>query len=163
MTTKLSSTVVDRMQSHSPQYDVTWLIRRLFRAMAQLADTYLQAHGLSAADRAVLEFLYPDAALSVPAIATRYQVSRQHIQVTVNALLEDGFLESRPNPRHKRSPLFALTHVGRELFRKIRAAESELLDQLFADIPMDDIECTRRTLQAMYFHNLKQGESNESY
>jgi DNA-binding MarR family transcriptional regulator len=151
------------MQSQSPQYDVTWLIRRLFRAMAQLADTYLQAHGLSAADRAVLEFLYPDAALSVPAIATRYQVSRQHIQVTVNALLEDGFLESRPNPRHKRSPLFALTHVGRELFRKIRAAESALLDQLFADIPMDDIECTRRTLQAMYFHNLKQGESNEPY
>jgi DNA-binding MarR family transcriptional regulator len=151
------------MQAHSPQYEVTWLIRRLFRAMAQLADGYLQAHGLSAADRAVLEFLYPDAALSVPAIATRYQVSRQHIQVTVNALLEDGFLESRPNPRHKRSPLFALTHVGRELFRKIRAAESALLDQLFADIPMDDIECTRRTLQAMYFHNLKQGESNEPY
>ena len=40
--------------------------------MAQLADGYLQAHGVSAADRAVLEFLYPDAALSVPEIATRY-------------------------------------------------------------------------------------------
>jgi len=162
MTIELSKSVVDRMQSHSPQYDVTWLIRRLFRAMAQLADTYLQAHGLSAADRAVLEFLYPDAALSVPAIATRYQVSRQHIQVTVNALLEDGFLESRPNPRHKRSPLFALTHVGRELFRKIRAAESELLDKLFADIPTDDIECTRRTLEAMYFHNLGHEDEHEN-
>ena len=150
------------MQASSPQYEVTWLIRRLFRAMAQLADGYLQAHGLAAADRAVLEFLYPDKTLSVPQIATRYQVSRQHIQVTVNALLEDGFLRSRPNPRHKRSPLFALTHVGRELFRKIRAAETELLDKLFADIPMDDIECTRRTLQAMYFHNLEQGENHES-
>ena len=150
------------MQASSPQYEVTWLIRRLFRAMAQLADGYLQAHGLAAADRAVLEFLYPDKTLSVPQIATRYQVSRQHIQVTVNALLEDGFLRSRPNPRHKRSPLFALSHVGRELFRKIRAAETELLDKLFADIPMDDIECTRRTLQAMYFHNLEQGENHES-
>ncbi len=89
-------------------------------------------------------------------------MSRQHIQVTVNALLEDGFLQSRPNPRHKRSPLFTLTQVGRELFRKIRVAESELLDKLFADIPTDDIECTRRTLQAMYFHNLKQGETDES-
>jgi DNA-binding MarR family transcriptional regulator len=150
------------MQTKSPHYEVTWLIRRLFRAMAQLADGYLQAHGLAAADRAVLEFLYPDEALSVPQIATRYQVSRQHIQVTVNALLEDGFLQSRPNPRHKRSPLFALTHVGRELFRKIREAESELLDALFADIPTADIECTRRTLEAMYFHNLEQGETHES-
>ena len=150
------------MQGQSPQYDVTWLIRRLFRALAQFADGYLQAHGLAAADRAVLEFLYPDEALSVPEIAARYQVSRQHIQVTVNALLEDGFLQSRPNPRHKRSPLFALTHVGRELFRKIRAAESELLDKLFADIPTDDIECTRRTLEAMYFHNLGEGGTDES-
>jgi DNA-binding MarR family transcriptional regulator len=149
------------MQAHSPQYEITWLIRRLFRAMAQLADTYLQAHGLAAADRAVLEFLYPDAELSVPEIAARYQVSRQHIQVTVNALLEDGFLEARPNPRHKRSPLFALTHVGRELFSKIRGAESELLDKLFADIPTNDIESTRRTLEVMYFHNLRRGEEDE--
>ena len=148
------------MQADSPKYAITWLIRRLFRAMAQRADTYLQAHGLVAADRAVLEFLYPDAELSVPEIATRYQVSRQHIQVTVNALLEDGFLESRPNPRHKRSPLFALTQVGRELFTKIRTAEAEVLDTLFADIPADDIERTRHTLEAMYFHNLEQGETN---
>lgn len=148
------------MQAHSPQYEITWLVRRLFRAMAQLADGYLQAHGLSAADRAVLEFLYPDEALSVPEIAARYQVSRQHIQVTVNSLLEDGFLESRPNPRHKRSPLFALTQVGRDLFDKIRAAEDGLLDMLFAGIPAEDIECTRRTLGAMYFQNLRQGDTH---
>lgn len=150
------------MQDPSPEYEVTWLIRRLFRGMAQLADGYLQAHGLAAADRAVLEFLYPEQALSVPEIAARYQVSRQHIQVTVNALREDGFLETRPNPRHKRSPLIALTHVGRELFRKIRAAEAELLDDLFADIPTDDIERTRRTLQAMYFQNLEHGDAHET-
>ena len=148
------------MQTASPQYDVTWLVRRLFRAMAQLADGYLQAHGLSAADRAVLEFLYPDEALSVPEIAARYRVSRQHIQVTVNALLEDGFLESRPNPRHKRSSLFALTRVGRDLFDKIRAAESELLEKLFAGIPADDIECTRNTLKTMYYSNLRHGETD---
>jgi len=148
------------MHGQSPQYDVTGLIRRLFRALAQLADGYLQARGLAAADRAVLELLYPDAALSVPEIAARYQVSRQHIQVTVNALLEDGFLESRPNPRHKRSPLFALTRVGRELFSKIRASEAELLDALFAGIPADDIECTRRTLASMYSRILKQGDQD---
>ena len=149
------------MVSESPQYQVTWLIRRLFRTMAQMADGYLAAHGLSAADRAVLEFLYPDEALSVPEIASRYQVSRQHIQVTVNALLDNGFIEARPNPRHKRSPLIALTYVGRELFKKIRNIESEIVDALFVDIPTIDVECTRRTLEAIYFHNLKQRETDE--
>ena len=149
------------MTSESPQYEVIWLIRRLFRTMAQVADGYLAGHGLSAADRAVLEFLYPEEALSVPEIASRYQVSRQHVQVTVNALLEDGFLETRANPRHKRSPLIALTYIGRELFAKIRNIEAEIVDTLFVDIPSDDIECTRQTLEAIYFHNLQQGDSNE--
>ena len=150
------------MASESPQYQVVWLVRRLFRSMAQVADGYLAAHGLSAADRAVLEFLYPEEALSVPEIASRYQVSRQHVQVTVNALLEDGFLEARANPRHKRSPLIALTYVGRELFNKIRAIESDYVDALFVDIPADDVDCTRQTLEAIYFHNLNQGDAHET-
>jgi DNA-binding MarR family transcriptional regulator len=145
-----------------PRYEVTWLIRRLFRAMAETADGYLKAHGLSAADRAVLEFLYPDEALPVPEIASRYQVSRQHVQVTVNALLQDHFLETRPNPRHSRSPLIALTRVGRDLFDKIRRIEAEHVDALFTGIPEDDIETTRFTLEAMYFHNLKGETDHES-
>lgn len=149
------------MASESPQYEVIWLIRRLFRALAQAADGYLRVHGLSAADRAVLEFLYPEGALSVPEIASRYQVSRQHVQVTVNTLLGDGFLETRANPRHKRSPLIALTYVGRELFEKVRKIEAEIVDALFVDIPSDDVECTRQTLEAIYFYNLQQGDNNE--
>ena len=130
--------------------------------MARVADGYLAAHGLTAADRAVLEFLYPDAALAVPEIASRYQVSRQHVQVTVNTLLEDGFLESRPNPRHKRSPLIAMTRIGRDLFAKIREVEASHVDALFADIPQQDIEATQRALEAMYFHNLKGADVEQS-
>ena len=150
------------MVAMSPEYETIWLIRRLFRAMAKAADAYLAAHGLAAADRAVLEFLYPDAALAVPEIASRYQVSRQHVQVTVNALLEDGFLETRSNPRHKRSPLIAMTRIGRDLFTKIREVEATHVDALFADIPAEDVAATRRTLEAMYFHNLNGGNPDET-
>ncbi len=150
------------MAAASSEYEIIWLVRRLFRAMAKAADAYLGAHGLTAADRAVLEFLYPEQALSVPEIASRYQVSRQHVQVTVNTLLEDGFLETRDNPRHKRSPLIAMTRVGRDLFAKIREIESTHVDALFADIPADDIAATRRTLEAMYFQNLKRGDIDET-
>ena len=150
------------MQHQTGRYEVIWLIRRLFRAMAQVADGYLKAHGLSVAHSAVLEFLYPDEALSVPEIASRYQVTRQHVQVTVNALLQDGFLETRPNPRHKRSPLIALTRIGRDMFEKIRTIESGHVDALFADVPDEDIETTRRTLETIYFHNLENGDRDET-
>ena len=76
--------------------------------MAAAADDYLEASGLSAAERAVMEFLYPDRRLTVPEIAARYDVSRQHVQVTVNRLVDKGLLRAETNPRHKRSVLLRL-------------------------------------------------------
>ena len=131
-------------------YETTWLIRRLFRAMASLADEYLRSAGLTAADRAVMEFLFPDNKLTVPEIATRYQVSRQHVQVTVNSLLQKGLLEPEANPRHKRSPLIALSDLGRATFAEIRNNETEQLDRLFENVADADLLTTTRTLRTLY-------------
>lgn len=128
-------------------YHVTWLVRRLFRAMSERADRYLKDSGLTAADRAVMEFLYPDRALSVPEVARRYQVSRQHVQVTVNGLVTAGLVSTRDNPRHRRSPLVTLTEAGRERFRVIRESEKTLVESLFRDIDPGALEATDRTLQ----------------
>ena len=130
-------------------YEIVWLLRRLFRSMAELADRYLVNDNLSAADRAVMEFLYPGEKLSVPAIAARYQVSRQHVQVTVNRLLSKGLVRSEQNPQHKRSPLMRLSDLGRKTFGEIRENEQELLQQIFKDLGANDIETTRQTLGAL--------------
>ena len=82
---------------NTESYQVTWLIRRLFRAMAERADRYLRDSGLSAADRAVLEFLFPDLQLTVPEIAHRYQVTRQHVQATANRLLDRDLVQAVDN------------------------------------------------------------------
>jgi DNA-binding MarR family transcriptional regulator len=137
-------------------YNVTWLVRRLFRAMAELADQYLHDAGLTVADRAVMEFLYPDAELSVPDIARRYQVSRQHVQVTVNGLVEQGLLHGIENPRHKRSRLMRLSDLGRKTFEGIRSRESTLLDELFSDVEIADVATTKRTLEAL-LANVRKG------
>ena len=131
-------------------YEITWLIRRVFRGMAAAADRYLEDSDLSAADRAVMEFLYPDRKLSVPEIARRYQVSRQHVQVTVNSLLQRGLLTSRSNPKHKRSRLIGLSELGRETFAEIRRNEASTIDDLFADITEEAKTVTHQTLQTLY-------------
>jgi DNA-binding MarR family transcriptional regulator len=131
-------------------YEITWLIRRLFRAMAAEADRYLADTDLSAADRAVMEFLYPEEQLSVPDIARRYDVSRQHVQVTVNSLLQRGLLRSIENPNHKRSRLIRLSSLGRDSFAEIRRNEAALIDQLFADIPDAALATTHLTLESLH-------------
>ena len=137
------------MAAINDAHKVTWLIRRLFRAMAEKADAYLGDSDLTAADRAVLEFLYPETLLSVPDIARRYQVSRQHVQVTVNRLLELGLVRARNNPRHKRSSLFSLSELGRDAFAEIRGNENLLLDELFAEVEIADLATTKRTLETL--------------
>ena len=137
------------MELYHEHYNIVWRVRRLFRAMAESSNALLADFDLSACDRAVLEFLYPDEALSVPEIAERYQVSRQHIQVTINALIDAGLILGQPNPRHKRSPLFTLTPAGKQLFRKIRGRETRLLKRLFADIGEKEQTVTAETLSKL--------------
>jgi len=140
------------------RYEITWLIRRLFRAMGSWAEASLQGSGITAADRAVLEFLYPDQALPVPEIAARYNVTRQHVQVTVNRLLDKGLVETRPNPAHKRSPHIRLAPSGHALFRKIRARDTAFIDRLFTDVPATHQRTTRNTLRKL-LHHLNEGEA----
>lgn len=130
-------------------YEITWLIRRLFRAMTQNTNDRLVEFQITAADRAVLEFLYPDEALAVPEIANRYQVSRQHVQATANGLLTKKLLTTRPNPLHKRSSLLTLTSEGKKLYARIRKSDNHVLREVFSGISRNNAAITRSTLQTM--------------
>jgi len=130
-------------------YQIVWLVRRLFRAMSETADSYLKEDDLTAADRAVMEFLYPKEMLSVPALAGRYRVSRQHVQVTINRLRSVGLVRAEPNPQHKRSQLFRLSELGRDTFAEIRHNETSVVQKLFADLDRQDIDTTRRLLESL--------------
>jgi DNA-binding MarR family transcriptional regulator len=137
------------MQKTDNAYQIVWLTRRLFRALAQKSDDSLQDLGISVAERAVMEFLHPDEKLSVPEIAERYQVSRQHVQVTVNRLLDTGILATKVNPRHKRSPLIALTDKGKKMFRTIKARDARAIKKLFSNVPEKDRYITQKTLETL--------------
>ena len=146
------------MSPTDPDYLLVWLVRRLFRAFAAKAEETLDDAGISVAERAVIEFLYPDKELSVPEIASRYQVSRQHVQITVNGLLEKKLVTTRVNPRHKRSSLLLLSANGRSLFSLVRQREKKVLAGLLKEIPRNHLVITCTTLQKI-FDNLEEGKN----
>lgn len=103
-------------------------VRHLFHQLRAVAETATPVTDkFTASHRAVLESLASEGPRSVPALARARPVSRQHIQVLVNDLVALGFVETRRNPAHKRSPLIALTAAGARKFEAIRRAESEAL------------------------------------
>lgn len=144
------SIIMERCKESSDAYQITWLVRRIFRSMSHVSNRRLEAYGITVGDRALMEFLYPDNSLSVPGIAEKYNVSRQHVQKTVNPLLKANLIASVKNPNHKRSPLLKLTAKGRTLFEKILKDDLQTLEEWFVDMESIEHKKLRSQLEKLY-------------
>ena len=127
-------------------YEIIWKVRRLFRALTAKSNEILKPFSLTASERAVVEFLFPNQSMTVPQIARRFQVSRQHIQVNVNTLVDKGLLLQTENPDHARSPLLGLTNKAVTTFAAIQETEKDMIDQLFLAVPAAEKVVTARVL-----------------
>ncbi len=124
MATEMSSATNTTQDS---VYAIIVEVRRLFHRLANATDALHADLGVSAAQRAVLEALASFGDISVPALARRKGVTRQHIQVLANQLEAAGLVQTRPNPDHQRSPLLQLSPHGTRVFESIRAREERVL------------------------------------
>lgn len=124
-------------------------VRAAFGALRAVGDELHRDLGVSAAMRAVMEHLAEEGAATVPEIARAKKVSRQNIQVLVDALAAAALVESRDNPAHRRSPHIALTDRGRGVFRTMRRRERTLLAALAASLPAAAIDETTATLKTL--------------
>ena len=99
----------------SPLYQVIWRTRRLFQRLRATGEELHEDSGITPSQRAVLEFLSQHQPQTVPQMARENSVTRQHIQIIVNKLLEDGLVECISNPAHNRSSLIQMTSSGRQI------------------------------------------------
>ena len=133
-------------------YEIVRLIRPVHRRLARAVEAKLTGSGITVGMRAVMEVLEETGPMSVPDIARALFLARQQVQLLVNTLEEQGMVERRPNPAHKRSPLFVLSDRGQSAFGDIRAGENDEMDavcELFSD---EDLQSTQRVLCAMLDH-----------
>ncbi|MEP4029857.1 MarR family transcriptional regulator [Roseibium polysiphoniae] len=139
----------------SELYELIRLIRPAHRRLARAVEAKLVGTGLSVGMRAVMEVLNDAGAKSVPDIGRKLFLARQQIQLLANDLEELELIERRPNPAHRRSPLFALTDRGYALFGEIRAREDAdiaLIGQRFSSA---EIAAAQQVVCAMLDHFAK--------
>jgi len=105
-------------------------VRLLWHVMSQVAERLHEEDGVTLGMRAVLESLSAHGPATVPDVARRRRVSRQHVQLLVNALTEQGLVVAVPNPAHRRSSLIELTPAGRETFDRMARRELRFLERL---------------------------------
>jgi DNA-binding MarR family transcriptional regulator len=124
-------------------------IRACFNRLRALADDLHRGLGVTGGMRAVLEALEEGGAQTVPHMARAKSVSRQHIQVLVNALVESRLARVDDNPADRRSPLVSVTRQGRAAFARMRGREKAVLAELAAELAPADLATATATLAAL--------------
>ncbi len=109
------------------------------QAAEACVEAGLKGTGLTVRMRAVLEILHRYGEQTVPDIAARLEIKRQYVQIMCNETLASGFVEQRANPRHKRSPILALTGRGLDLIEKIISRELKLMEEVGENLSNEDI------------------------
>lgn len=98
----------------------------LFHRLRGAAEEVHQQGQLSGGRRELMREIDREGPLSVPQIARARSFSRQHAQVLVNSLLEEGYVELLPNPAHRKSHLVALTATGKRSADTMLRREEDL-------------------------------------
>ncbi len=132
--------------------DLTVLIdevRLLFHTLTHTAEALHRSRAINPSMRAVLEYLGRHGDSPVPRIAEARRVSRQHIQVIVNDLVESGLVELCTNPAHRRSKLATLTQLGGQTLADMLADEHDLFAGMEAATGGSDLDAASRTLSAV--------------
>lgn len=119
---------------------LTQAVRGAFNRLKALGDDLHDDLDVTAAMRAVMETLSDAGPMTVPQIAKLKGVTRQHIQLLADALVEAGFASVKENPAHRRSSLIALTDKGRRTFAKMRAREAPLIEDLGSMFDLQELE-----------------------
>jgi DNA-binding MarR family transcriptional regulator len=110
--------------------ELIWEVRRLFRELAQAADVALAPIGITAAERALIEFLArEDAPITLSEVARKSSVSRQHVHQTLGRL-DARWVVRTTDPKDARSVTLRLSKEGQAVWKRIRAVDGLLLEQL---------------------------------
>ena len=104
---------------------------------------------LAVGKRAILEDLLLNGPQTIPQMAVKRPVSRQHILKLVRPLKQEGLVEYRKNPIHKRSFIVALTQKGEIKIEKMMDKENLVLRRISEPLSLNDMERTIQTLNAV--------------
>ncbi len=118
----------------------------LFHKLRVLANSI---HGEGELDRSLIQALDREGEQTVPQLAKSRGVSRQHVQLAINRLVEAKSVEKSQNPAHRRSNLMVLTGAGKKFAEALREKEGAALAEIDLGMPAKELESIANSLQGI--------------
>ena len=122
----------------------TKLILETFRlngSLIEAGDKLISDLDLTSARWQVLGSLV-DGPITVAAIGRKMGLSRQNVQRIANRLKQDGFIDTSPNPAHRRAKLYFLTERGTESIEEITRRQEAWVNQMSKGMKLAELKQT---------------------
>jgi DNA-binding MarR family transcriptional regulator len=146
----------------------TELILEVFRLNGRLlmsGDRLVASLGLTSARWQVLGAIaLAEQPQPVAWLARSMGLNRQGVQRLVNEMIEDGLVETRPNPHHRRAHHIVLTKRGRDAYEAAARLQAPWVTDLVKGLSRDEIATALRvaaTLRARLEQDLKREDGSE--
>jgi DNA-binding MarR family transcriptional regulator len=97
----------------------------------------------------LMRSLWQNGPSAIPELARARPVSRQHIRLLSQSLVQRGWIEQTPNPAHRRSFLLQLTPNGERALVAMDRRIEGFINAWLVDVPADNIRVTLETLEAL--------------
>jgi DNA-binding MarR family transcriptional regulator len=128
--------------------DFTLALFKLSGQMLAAGETLAQPAGITVAWWQVLGAVLGQPR-TAPDIARQMGITRQAVQRVANRLMEEGLLDTLPNPAHKRSPLLTPTQAGRDAVERIRPGQTAFSQRIARSFGRPEFEHLVAELQRM--------------
>lgn len=132
---------------------LTGIMLSVFRVNARLlekGDELVAPLQLTSARWQVLGAIaLADGPLTAPQIASAMGVTRQGVQKQLNLAMQEGWIQPDENPRHERSPLYALTRAGRRVYDAAMTLEQNWSEALSVGLDAGELAVALRVLKAL--------------
>jgi DNA-binding MarR family transcriptional regulator len=146
----------------------TELILEVFRLNGRLlmtGDRLVAPLGLTSARWQVLGAIaLAEQPQPVAWLARSMGLNRQGVQRLVNEMIEDGLVETRPNPHHRRAHHVVLTKRGRDAYARASGLQAPWVADLVKGFSRDEIAAALRvaaTLRERLEEDLKREDAGD--
>ncbi|MFI7588574.1 MarR family winged helix-turn-helix transcriptional regulator [Spongisporangium articulatum] len=127
------------------------LLLRVMKRMRRRVDDALTEHGLTLPRAKVLGAL-GDEGCPQAALAAHFDLAPRTVTELVDGLERAGYVERQPDPDDRRVRRVTLTDDGREAHDRAAHVRSTVMDQVFGDLPDEDLQNLIRILTRVNEH-----------
>ena len=132
----------------------------LSNKVQSLGDGYLEEITLKQGLLLIMIHVMDKEQPSVTEVADVMGSTRQNVRKMLDVLEGKGFVALSANPLDRRTLSVALTPKTEQLFVRFQAKGDAFLERLFDGVPPEDLNVTRRTVEALFENMERMGEEH---